>query len=51
MSDDEHLQKAMAHEREIIWLEDITGIDYVRQGAYLLRTRTRAPAKQAGNAV
>lgn len=45
---DKHLQQALAHEREIIWLEDISGIDYVRQGAYLLRTRTRPPAKEAG---
>lgn len=45
---DEHLQKALVHELEIVWLEDITDIDYVRQGAYLLRTRTRAPGKKVG---
>ncbi len=45
---DEHLQKAMAHELEIIWLANLDDIDYVRQGTYLLRTRTRAPAKKAG---
>ena len=42
---DEHLQKAMAHELEIVWLEELDDIDDVRQGAYLLWSRTRAPAK------
>jgi hypothetical protein len=45
---DEHLHRAMAHELEIVWLQDITDIDYVRQGAYLLWTRTRAPGKNTG---
>ena len=44
MTRDEHLQQAMAHELEIVWLEELDDIDYVRQGAYLLWSRTRAPA-------
>jgi hypothetical protein len=44
MTRDEHLQQAMAHELEIVWLEELDDIDYVRQGAYLLWSRTRVPA-------
>jgi hypothetical protein len=43
-----HLQRALVHELEIIWLEDIAEIDYVRQGAYLLRGRSVAPPRVAG---
>ncbi len=47
MTSDEHLQQAIAYEIEIIWLEALDDIDYVRQGAYLLWSRTRAPAKSS----
>jgi Family of unknown function (DUF6009) len=44
----EHMHRTMAHELAIVWLQDITALDYVRQGASLLWTRTRAPGKHAG---
>lgn len=49
MTRDEHLQQAMAHELEIVWLEELDDIDYVRQGAYLLWTR-RQPLVYVGGA-
>jgi Family of unknown function (DUF6009) len=45
---DEHLHRAMAHELAIVWLQDITDLDYVRQGASLLWTRIRAPGNNTG---
>ncbi|MDH3604515.1 MAG: DUF6009 family protein [Candidatus Tectomicrobia bacterium] len=45
---DTHLQIALAHELEIIWLEDIAEMDYVCQGAYLLRGWSAAPPRVSG---
>jgi hypothetical protein len=45
---DTPLQRALVHELEMIWLEDIAEMDYVRQGAYLLRGRSAAPPRVAG---
>ena len=45
---DTHLQRALVHELDIIWFEDIDEIDYVRQDAFLLRGRSTAPPRHAG---
>ena len=41
---DDHLGRAVRQGIEIAWLEGVTDLDYVRQGAYLLWTRVRPPA-------
>ena len=40
------LEDALAHEADIVWLEDTDGLDYVRQIQLWLHTRAAVPPKR-----